>query len=37
MGIEEVICNMNFAGVLEHRQVLGSMELFASKVMPRLA
>jgi hypothetical protein len=37
MGIEEVICNMNFAGVLEHRQVLGSMELFASKVMPQLA
>jgi alkanesulfonate monooxygenase SsuD/methylene tetrahydromethanopterin reductase-like flavin-dependent oxidoreductase (luciferase family) len=36
MGIEEVICNMNFAGVLEHRQVLHSMELFASKVMPQL-
>jgi alkanesulfonate monooxygenase SsuD/methylene tetrahydromethanopterin reductase-like flavin-dependent oxidoreductase (luciferase family) len=37
MGIEEVICNMNFAGVLEHRQVLRSMDLFASKVMPQLA
>jgi hypothetical protein len=27
---------MNFAGVLDHRQVLHSMELFASKVMPQL-
>jgi alkanesulfonate monooxygenase SsuD/methylene tetrahydromethanopterin reductase-like flavin-dependent oxidoreductase (luciferase family) len=36
MGIQEVICNLNFAGVLEHRQVLRSMELFASKVMPQL-
>jgi alkanesulfonate monooxygenase SsuD/methylene tetrahydromethanopterin reductase-like flavin-dependent oxidoreductase (luciferase family) len=37
MGIPEVICNMNFAGVLDQRQVLRSMELFASQVMPRLA
>jgi alkanesulfonate monooxygenase SsuD/methylene tetrahydromethanopterin reductase-like flavin-dependent oxidoreductase (luciferase family) len=37
MGIQEVICNMNFAGMLEHRQVLRSMELFAAKVMPQLA
>jgi hypothetical protein len=37
VGIEDVICNMNFAGVLEHRQVLHSMTLFASKVMPQLA
>jgi hypothetical protein len=37
MGIQEVICNMNFAGMLEHRQALRSMELFASKVMPQLA
>jgi alkanesulfonate monooxygenase SsuD/methylene tetrahydromethanopterin reductase-like flavin-dependent oxidoreductase (luciferase family) len=37
VGIEEVICNMNFAGVLDHRQVLHSMQLFAAKVMPRLA
>jgi alkanesulfonate monooxygenase SsuD/methylene tetrahydromethanopterin reductase-like flavin-dependent oxidoreductase (luciferase family) len=37
MGIEEVICNMNFAGVLEHRRVLDSMQLFAAKVMPQLA
>jgi alkanesulfonate monooxygenase SsuD/methylene tetrahydromethanopterin reductase-like flavin-dependent oxidoreductase (luciferase family) len=37
VGIEEVICNMNFAGVLDHRQVLDSMQLFASKVMPQLA
>jgi len=37
MGIQEVICNMNFAGVLEHRQVLDSMQLFAAKVMPQLA
>jgi alkanesulfonate monooxygenase SsuD/methylene tetrahydromethanopterin reductase-like flavin-dependent oxidoreductase (luciferase family) len=36
MGIQEVICNMNFSGVLEHRQVLRSMELLASKVMPQL-
>jgi alkanesulfonate monooxygenase SsuD/methylene tetrahydromethanopterin reductase-like flavin-dependent oxidoreductase (luciferase family) len=36
VGIEEVICNMNFAGVLEHRQVLHSMQLFASQVMPQL-
>jgi alkanesulfonate monooxygenase SsuD/methylene tetrahydromethanopterin reductase-like flavin-dependent oxidoreductase (luciferase family) len=36
MGIQEVICNMNFAGVLDHRQVLRSMELFASQVMPHL-
>jgi alkanesulfonate monooxygenase SsuD/methylene tetrahydromethanopterin reductase-like flavin-dependent oxidoreductase (luciferase family) len=36
MEIQEVICNMNFAGVLEHRQVLRSMELFAAKVMPQL-
>jgi len=36
MGIQEVICNMNFAGVLDHRQVLRSMELFASQVMPYL-
>jgi alkanesulfonate monooxygenase SsuD/methylene tetrahydromethanopterin reductase-like flavin-dependent oxidoreductase (luciferase family) len=37
MGIREVICTMNFAGVREHRQVLDSMALFASKVMPRSA
>src|SRR6266511_3252490 len=37
MGIQGVICNMNFAGMLEHGQVLCSMELFASKVMPQLA
>lgn len=37
VGIQEVICNMNFAGVLEQRQVLRSMELFASKVMSQLA
>lgn len=37
MGIREVICNMNFAGVLEHRQVLDSMQLFVAKVMPQLA
>jgi alkanesulfonate monooxygenase SsuD/methylene tetrahydromethanopterin reductase-like flavin-dependent oxidoreductase (luciferase family) len=37
MGIPEVICNMNFAGVLERRQVLHSMQLFATKVMPPLA
>lgn len=37
VGIQEVICNMNFAGVLERRQVLRSMELFASKVMAPLA
>jgi alkanesulfonate monooxygenase SsuD/methylene tetrahydromethanopterin reductase-like flavin-dependent oxidoreductase (luciferase family) len=37
VGIEEVICNMNFAGVLDHRQVLHSMQLFAAKVMPQLA
>jgi alkanesulfonate monooxygenase SsuD/methylene tetrahydromethanopterin reductase-like flavin-dependent oxidoreductase (luciferase family) len=37
VGIEEVICNMNFAGVLDHRQVLDSMQLFAAKVMPQLA
>jgi alkanesulfonate monooxygenase SsuD/methylene tetrahydromethanopterin reductase-like flavin-dependent oxidoreductase (luciferase family) len=36
VGIEDVICNMNFAGVLEHRQVLHSMQLFATKVMPQL-
>jgi alkanesulfonate monooxygenase SsuD/methylene tetrahydromethanopterin reductase-like flavin-dependent oxidoreductase (luciferase family) len=36
VGINEVICNMNFAGVLEHRQVLHSMQLFASTVMPQL-
>jgi hypothetical protein len=36
VGIEEVICNMNFAGILDHRQVLHSMELFASKVMLQL-
>jgi hypothetical protein len=37
VGIEEVICNMNFAGVLDHRQVLDSMQLFAAKVMPQVA
>jgi alkanesulfonate monooxygenase SsuD/methylene tetrahydromethanopterin reductase-like flavin-dependent oxidoreductase (luciferase family) len=37
VGIQEVICNMNFAGALDHRQVLRSMELFASQVMPHLA
>jgi alkanesulfonate monooxygenase SsuD/methylene tetrahydromethanopterin reductase-like flavin-dependent oxidoreductase (luciferase family) len=37
VGIEEVICNMNFAGVLDHRQVLHSMQLFAASVMPQLA
>jgi alkanesulfonate monooxygenase SsuD/methylene tetrahydromethanopterin reductase-like flavin-dependent oxidoreductase (luciferase family) len=37
MGIQDVICNLNFAGVLEHRQVLDSMQLFAAKVMPQLA
>ena len=37
VGIQEVICNMNFAGVLDHRQVLDSMQLFATKVMPQLA
>ena len=37
VGIEEVICNMNFAGVLDHRQVLHSMQLFAANVMPQLA
>jgi alkanesulfonate monooxygenase SsuD/methylene tetrahydromethanopterin reductase-like flavin-dependent oxidoreductase (luciferase family) len=37
VGIEEVICNMNFAGVLDHRQVLDSMQLFAASVMPQLA
>jgi hypothetical protein len=37
MGIQQVICTMNFAGVLEQRQVLRSMELCASKVMPPLA
>ena len=37
MGLQEVICNMNFAGVLEHRQVLDSMQLFAANVMPQLA
>jgi hypothetical protein len=31
-----VICNMNFAGVLDHRQVLHSMQLFAASVMPQL-
>jgi hypothetical protein len=36
VGIEDVICNMNFAGVLAHRQVLQSMQLFATKVMPQL-
>jgi alkanesulfonate monooxygenase SsuD/methylene tetrahydromethanopterin reductase-like flavin-dependent oxidoreductase (luciferase family) len=36
VGIAEVVCNMNFAGVLEHRQVLHSMQLFASEVMPQL-
>ena len=30
-------CNMNFAGVLDHRQVLHSMQLFATSVMPQLA
>jgi alkanesulfonate monooxygenase SsuD/methylene tetrahydromethanopterin reductase-like flavin-dependent oxidoreductase (luciferase family) len=37
MGIQEVICNMNFAGVLEHHRVLHSMQLFATKVVPLLA
>jgi alkanesulfonate monooxygenase SsuD/methylene tetrahydromethanopterin reductase-like flavin-dependent oxidoreductase (luciferase family) len=37
MGIHDIICNLNFAGMLEHRQALRSMELFASKVMARLA
>jgi alkanesulfonate monooxygenase SsuD/methylene tetrahydromethanopterin reductase-like flavin-dependent oxidoreductase (luciferase family) len=37
MGIQDVICNLNFAGVLEQRQVLDSMQLFAAKVMPQLA
>jgi alkanesulfonate monooxygenase SsuD/methylene tetrahydromethanopterin reductase-like flavin-dependent oxidoreductase (luciferase family) len=36
IGIQEVICNMNFAGVLESHQVLDSMQLFAAKVMPQL-
>jgi hypothetical protein len=36
-GHPGVICNMNFGGMLEHGQVLRSMELFASKVMPQLA
>jgi len=36
-GVQEVICNMNFAGVLDQRQVLRSVELFATKVMPQVA
>jgi hypothetical protein len=37
VGIEEVICHMNCAGGLEHRQLLPSMQLFAAEVMPQLA
>jgi len=37
VGLQDVICNMNFAGALDHRQVLHSMQLFATKVMPQLA
>lgn len=36
MSIHEIICNLNFAGMLEHRQALHSMELFAAKVMAHL-
>ena len=32
MGLHEIICNLDFAGMLEHRRALRSMELFASKV-----
>lgn len=32
MGIHEINCNLDFAGMLEHRRALRSMELFASKV-----
>ena len=37
VGIHDVICTMHFAGVLDHRQALDSMQLFATKVMPQLA
>ena len=37
MGIHEIVCNLNFAGMLEQRQALRSMELFAFKVMARLS
>jgi alkanesulfonate monooxygenase SsuD/methylene tetrahydromethanopterin reductase-like flavin-dependent oxidoreductase (luciferase family) len=36
MGIHDIVCNMNFAGMLDHHQALRSMELFATKVMPHL-
>ena len=34
-GIEYFVCNIAF-GSMEHRKVMGSMELFANEVMPRL-
>ena len=34
-GIEYFVCNIAF-GIMEHRKVMNSMELFAREVMPRL-